>query len=134
MAGVLVTAPNGSRVEYPLRHINLFGRCDTQDIQILDGQVSRRHAAVTWLDGFFWLQDRSSQNGTFLNGKRVFGPLRLIDGDRIVIGDTALLFSDRVETAIHGRTVQLAGHAGGPADRNSCFIVPPTSTDSVNEL
>lgn len=132
MAGVLVTTPDGARVEYPLGSMNLLGRSVAQDIQVLDPQVSRRHAALTWVDGAFWLQDRSSQNGTYLNGKRIFGPLRLCDGDRIQIGDSDLLFSDRFKQAIKGRSIQLSGDAGGPADRRSCWQLPPSNTDSTN--
>jgi pSer/pThr/pTyr-binding forkhead associated (FHA) protein len=133
MAGVLITTPNGSRTEHRLGSVNLLGRCEKQNIQIVDPQVSRQHAALTWFDGAFWLQDRASRNGTYLNGERVFGPLRLSDGDRIEMGDTHLLFSDRFKNAIKGRLMRLQGDAGGPADRVSLWQMPPSDTDSVNE-
>jgi pSer/pThr/pTyr-binding forkhead associated (FHA) protein len=47
--------------------------------------VSRSHFAV-WLDGgTVWLEDRSTY-GTFVNGTRVGGRVRLHPGDRVRAG------------------------------------------------
>jgi pSer/pThr/pTyr-binding forkhead associated (FHA) protein len=57
--------------------------------------VSREHAAVAFRDGRWYLEDRGSFNGTFLNGTRVRPgtPLPLRHFDRIGIGGETLLFS-----------------------------------------
>ena len=77
-----------------LSEVNQIGRHPSRDIQVLDAMVSRQHAVISWADNGFWLQDLASKNGTFLNGERVFGPVRLIDGDVITFGDTLVSVID----------------------------------------
>ena len=57
--------------------------------------VSREHAAVASRDGRWYLEDRGSFNGTYLNGTRLVPgtPLPLRHADRIGIGTDTLLFS-----------------------------------------
>ena len=57
--------------------------------------VSRDHAALTFRDGHWFIEDRGSSNGTFLNGTRVQPgtPLPLRHADRIGIGPETLVFS-----------------------------------------
>jgi signal transduction histidine kinase len=62
------------------------------DIPIADGAVSRRHAEVSFRDGQWILQDMSSANGTFVNGRRIDRPVQLRHEDKIRIGTTILQF------------------------------------------
>ncbi len=57
------------------------------DMHVLvpERQVSRKHAEIKRSDDGFWLNDLSSKNGTFLNGKEVRQPTLLRDGDEIQI-------------------------------------------------
>ena len=57
--------------------------------------MSREHAALTVRDGSWYVEDRGSFNGTFLNGTRVQPgvPLPLRHADRIGIGSETFLFS-----------------------------------------
>jgi adenylate cyclase len=51
-------------------------------------KVSRRHALIHSQNiGELWLIDFGSNNGTFLNKRRIHHPIRLSDGDQITIGD-----------------------------------------------
>ena len=52
--------------------------------------VSSRHARLVLDDGYWWVEDLSSRNGTFLNGKRLVGGgrQRLAPGDEIAFGAT----------------------------------------------
>jgi pSer/pThr/pTyr-binding forkhead associated (FHA) protein len=52
--------------------------------------VSSRHARLVLDDGYWWVEDLSSRNGTFLNGKRLAGGgrLRLAVGDEFALGAT----------------------------------------------
>lgn len=60
-----------------------------------DPGVSRIHAIVEGLGGaWFVVDDGLSTNGTHLQGTRVQGRRRLVDGDVIRIGDTHLRFCD----------------------------------------
>jgi len=48
--------------------------------------VSRRHAEIRFRDGFWYLIDRNSSYGTFLNGAKIVRPSLLAIGDRIQLG------------------------------------------------
>lgn len=60
-----------------------------------DENISRRHAAIIYRDGIYWLEDAGSTNGTFVNGQRIFSPHALRDGDRIQLGGTILQVIER---------------------------------------
>ena len=76
----------------------VVGRSRECDVQVEDGNVSRRHFELVHEDPSAWLVvDLGSTNGTEVNGRRVAGRKQLGDGDRITIGSTELVF---------GRTVQ----------------------------
>ncbi|GEM_PF-1318080 len=69
----------------------LIGRSTVCDVQIYDPKVSRKHFRIRYGNGAFYLQDQQSSRGTQINGERVMAQ-KLHDGDRIEIGDTALVF------------------------------------------
>jgi hypothetical protein len=48
-----------------------IGRDGSCDVNLDDPLTSRRHAAVDYQDGLWWVIDLQSRNGTLLNGKRV---------------------------------------------------------------
>jgi pSer/pThr/pTyr-binding forkhead associated (FHA) protein len=67
------------------------GRSPDCDVFLDDVTVSRRHALVVRRDGRFFIEDRGSLNGTFLNRRRIeSGPLE--DGDEVQIGKYRLTF------------------------------------------
>lgn len=68
------------------------GRNDDCDIPVDNLGVSRYHAEVIHKDGFYLLRDLQSNNGTFVNGRRVTTHA-LNDGDEISIGKFSLTFS-----------------------------------------
>jgi pSer/pThr/pTyr-binding forkhead associated (FHA) protein len=71
-----------------------IGRQRASDVALdWDGSVSRVHAALERV-GEQWtlVDDGSSRNGSFLNGDRVHGRRRVVDGDLITIGATTLAF------------------------------------------
>jgi serine phosphatase RsbU (regulator of sigma subunit) len=84
----------------PHRHA-VLGRDPTCDLILNKRSVSRFHAQIITDHGEFFLEDNSSTNGTFINGKRVDRRVALHDGDRIVIHDIPLVFflSDEVSAA-----------------------------------
>jgi hypothetical protein len=55
-----------------------------------DSFASSVHARVFRRDGETWLEDLGSTNGTFINGQRLAGPVRLRKGDRLKVGHTLL--------------------------------------------
>lgn len=68
------------------------GRNEDCDIPIDNLGISRYHAEVIHKDGFYLLRDLQSNNGTFVNGRRITTHA-LNDGDEISIGKFSLVFS-----------------------------------------
>ena len=73
------------------KDVHTIGREAGNDILINDPQVSRHHARVTLQGGTYVLEDLGSTNGTFVNGRRVSGPVALSAGDMVGFGDTVVL-------------------------------------------
>ena len=92
-AEIWLTFPDGS--EHELNETITIGRDTHNDLVMESAAVSRDHAALTFTDGRWYLEDRGSFNGTYLNGTRVVPgtPLPLRHADRISIGAETLLFS-----------------------------------------
>ena len=88
-----LTLPDGTERE--LAEGVTVGRETHNDVILESAAVSRDHAALTFRDGRWFIEDRGSSNGTFLNGTRVQPgtPLPLRHGDRIGIGPETLVFS-----------------------------------------
>jgi class 3 adenylate cyclase len=94
-----------------------LGRGDDAGIRIDDAEISRAHAVVTPTANGLELQDLGSLNGTWVNGERISGAVRLAQGDVIKVGAT------RVDV----RSVGGAGRA--PVRRTS-----PTPVEAEDEL
>lgn len=79
---------------YPLKAgLNSVGRMPDNDVVIADGSVSRRHCAILLhTGGSCELHDTASKNGTYINGKRIYGPTRLVSGDEIRMCDHTVVF------------------------------------------
>jgi pSer/pThr/pTyr-binding forkhead associated (FHA) protein len=70
-----------------------IGRSPQTDIPIEDRYASGRHARIYERDGFSYIEDMGSTNGTYLNGKRLDSPVLLKTEDRIRIGDTEFRYA-----------------------------------------
>jgi DNA-binding CsgD family transcriptional regulator len=70
------------------------GRSDHNDVALTwDPEVSRVHAQLEQVGGDWTLVDDGlSRNGSFVNGDRILGRRRLVDGDMLRFGHTAVLF------------------------------------------
>lgn len=68
-----------------------IGRSSDNTVIINDDCASRHHCQITQNDnGSFYLLDRNSSNGTFLNGRQVSGEVVLNPSDVVRIGNTPL--------------------------------------------
>jgi pSer/pThr/pTyr-binding forkhead associated (FHA) protein len=90
---IWLTFPDGT--EHELKQSVTIGRDARNDLTFESASVSRNHAAVVFRDGRWYVEDRGSFNGTFLNGTRVQPgtPLPLRHADRISVGAETVLFS-----------------------------------------
>ncbi len=69
----------------------VIGRGEQVDIQIIDSKASREHAELTKLKQDYIVTDLGSQNGIVVNDLKV-SQHRLVDGDKIIIGQTIFKF------------------------------------------
>jgi DNA-binding CsgD family transcriptional regulator len=73
-----------------------IGRRPTNELPLpWDLGVSRIHAQLTRMGDYWTVSDDGlSRNGSFVNGSRVVGRRRLIDGDLLRFGDTVVAYCD----------------------------------------
>jgi hypothetical protein len=95
-----------------------LGRRNEADVPLAwDPEVSRLHAELEYKAGEWTLcDDGFSQNGTYVNGLRIHGRRRLMDGDLVRIGQTTLAYCD---PGIGGLGVTLAPGELGTAPKFS---------------
>ena len=81
----------GRRFELPDDEPQLIGR-SSEALPLQDPTISRRHSELTPDDGRWYINDLQSNNGTFVNGRRVIERRLLQPGDQIRTGNTILMF------------------------------------------
>ena len=64
-----------------------IGRLGGNDLVLAKGNVSKHHSKIVLKDGKYIVVDLRSTNGTFVNGKKIAGPLVVRPTDKIYIGD-----------------------------------------------
>src|SRR5689334_7853246 len=69
-----------------------LGRASDCTIPIRDRFLSRRHAEIIFDSGTFHVRDCGSVNGTLLNGTKIVDSAILKPGDRILLGDSEVVF------------------------------------------
>jgi sigma-B regulation protein RsbU (phosphoserine phosphatase) len=69
-----------------------LGRGQASDIVIADSHCSSCHAFIELAGEDFVIRDAASKNGTFVNDRRIEGPVPLSPGDEIRLGNTLLTF------------------------------------------
>lgn len=94
-AKLIVMEEDGSSGRaYPLGLLATIGRTPENEIAIELPEVSRRHAQLSFVDGRFTIRDLGSNNGTFVNGKRL-AEARLEDWDQVQVGPAVFVFRDK---------------------------------------
>jgi FHA domain/Bacterial regulatory proteins, luxR family len=127
------------------------GRDRDADISLgWDSQVSRLHAELQWMGGQWTVADDGlSRNGSFLNGERVTGRRRLVDGDTLRFGRTPVRFCapelGRSSTTIVGDELPVAEALSAaqrrvlvalcrPYKGSPSFATPATNQEIADEL
>ena len=86
---LVVGSPEGrpqAGTSIALDAVNSLGRDVNNSIVIDDSFVSAEHALLTFRGRAWYVEDRGSTNGTFVNGHRIQRPVALSFGDEVVIG------------------------------------------------
>ncbi|MCW5940901.1 MAG: FHA domain-containing protein [Fimbriimonadaceae bacterium] len=92
----LVRLHGGVKVgaEYPVINTVTVGRDKTCTISLADPEMSGVHAEIQVVHGKAYVTDKASTNGTFVNDGRIDPdvPVSLVEGDKIKLGGTILLY------------------------------------------
>lgn len=108
MASLLITKGVASQVgkHFVVKNRPLAGgRHPSQEIQLLDPEVSRRHFLIrSEGDGHVIAEAHAAANGVYVNGAKVKEHL-LQDGDQIRVGATVLVYSTQ-DNAVQTDEVQ----------------------------
>lgn len=87
-----VSIPYKVKEYYSLGDGLSFGRLGDNDVVLDDQFISKHHAKIVKDEGFFFLEDLNSSNGTFLNGSKIQDVAKLKDGDRIGMGALQFIY------------------------------------------
>lgn len=98
MASVIVTSRKQKGEYLPLgQRTSVIGRDEALSLRVLDALVSRKHLRV-WFDkatNKYYADDMQSKHGVSINGHKITDSILLTNGDEIMIGDAALLYTDK---------------------------------------
>jgi pSer/pThr/pTyr-binding forkhead associated (FHA) protein len=104
MPSIIVVAGPNEGDYYPLgTRTIVVGRQEGCPVQVVDDRVSRKHIQIRFepeqgaaggeAAGSYHLLDMKSQNGTFVNGRKIDSEVVLQDEDEIEIGGSRIVFS-----------------------------------------
>ena len=85
---VVRRGPNPDHVYFLSEETSIAGREPINDVVLPDPEVSRRHARIVLRQGVYHVEDLSSTNGTYINGRRIAALTPLVDGDVVDFGET----------------------------------------------
>jgi pSer/pThr/pTyr-binding forkhead associated (FHA) protein len=86
----IVLPPELKGRSFPLTEEVTLGRAAGCQVTLDDTYASQLHARVFQRDGTVYVEDLGSTNGTYLNRRKVTGPMVLQRGDKLQIGNTVL--------------------------------------------
>jgi hypothetical protein len=75
---------------FPLGNELTVGRAAGCQVTLDDTYASQLHARVFSRDGQLFVEDLGSTNGTYLNRKKVQGPMVMQRGDKLQVGNTVM--------------------------------------------
>lgn len=85
--------PMGGRSYLFHQDVTTVGRNNGNDLIIPGRTVSRRHARMWFAEGYWYLEDLQSGNGTSVNNVRIYQAVVLNNGDVISFGDEIVVFN-----------------------------------------
>ncbi|VDG75375.1 Uncharacterized conserved protein, contains FHA domain [Actinobaculum suis] len=68
----------------------IIGRSPDSSLVLDDSYASSRHARVFFQDGYWWIEDLQSTNGTYIGNSAITEPVALVPGTRVRIGKTTM--------------------------------------------
>ena len=125
---VRVESTGGAPEERVLEQTDVvIGRVATAGLVIADASVSRQHARLTFQNGAWWVESLSATNPTLLNDATIDGRHRLVPGDLLKLGTSAVRVLGAQEPPRPAPDA-IAAPATAPDDRQSARL------DLLNEV
>lgn len=87
----------GNSKKYLLENVTTIGRNMANDIVLNNDLVSGFHAEIVKSENTYFILDKDSLNGTFLNDEEFNGNIELFDGDKIQIATYELIFTEEID-------------------------------------
>jgi pSer/pThr/pTyr-binding forkhead associated (FHA) protein len=117
--------------EFALREgVNTIGRAPDCHITLFDKKSSRHHCQIVKKGRYLAVEDLHSSNGTLLNGKALQKRRSVKAGDRLRVGRTLLMFSDKAMGGIVDQVVtEAAAELGTGRDFNR--LIDHASADAL---
>ena len=87
---VVLASPRGEPqvgTSFPLDAVTTVGRDLTNTVVVDDPFASTEHAVLTFRGRVWYVEDRGSTNGTYVNGLLIAGPTVMGFGDQLQIGE-----------------------------------------------
>ena len=102
----IISTAQGMKRQDIEKEIIIIGQSRTSDLIIDDPSVSTKHAVIECQNGFIYLTDLNSPNGTFVNGQSVNSRIEISSSDQLQIGSVPLNFS--LPEDVSNQTVKLS--------------------------
>ena len=127
-ASLIIHEGAGTGSQHPVEGELILGREESRaDLVISDPGVSRRHARVISENGALILEDFGSSNGTYVNGRRISGPVEVTDGDEVQLGDTVIGVEERPSGRPAPRRLAPPPHEPGNIPALAALFLGPLS-------
>ncbi|MFI5308613.1 MAG: FHA domain-containing protein, partial [Polyangiales bacterium] len=95
MFSIVITERGGAQRQLDIDSPELsIGRLEDNDVVLPRSNVSKRHARIVLKEDRYVLLDLKSTNGTYVNGRKIAGPMMVGAGDKIYVGDFILALQD----------------------------------------
>lgn len=99
MPTLVIRSPDGTEQEQPLAQELAVGRGEGNDLVLLEGGVSRKHARFFVDSGQVMVEDAGSANGTWVDGAKIEGATAVGPRTQVVIGDYEISLRGGVKAA-----------------------------------
>ena len=87
---VVIASPRGEPpvgASFPLDAVTTLGRDLTNTVVVDDPYASSEHAVLTFRGRVWYVEDRGSTNGSYVNGLLIAGPTVMGFGDQLQVGE-----------------------------------------------
>jgi pSer/pThr/pTyr-binding forkhead associated (FHA) protein len=112
----VVDGPDQGR-SFALGPQSVVGRDPTAAVNLVDEEVSRRHALISVDEGRATVEDLGSSNGTFVEARQISDETELLAGQRMRVGQTVM-------------ELRAGGSAGDPENLPSTKVPLPDIGES----